>query len=869
MSLEIPSEIKQFLLVLRKSYFNESVFKENINHSLTNLEEHGLPLSIKVELNDVQIAQFGRVNLSKVWKSATLRFGNIECQIIAEKTTDEAAAEELWDPIVEVLKKSLAEHYNDRSGDAGVWKRNEESAKRKCSESVKRALVNNKKVAYVLLDVDGFGTAKTKLPTERDADALMARIASFFRENISMHALLFHPHGDEFEFIFIDSTEECVLDILHKFQNDFARHDFKRGENEAAIHLSVKMTIAFSHERMNHEIDPLSVMMETAQKVDFKKIKQRRFIHISGDKPETNGALKRDLLHHAIFDAYRGLDSEKVCHYGEGIQNQIANWLVSEADGADLNTALDELLMNFRIEVVSDGDFDSTNSICGRYIHTARLASILLHILLKRRFNGKGPANPNQKLAIRIENNDNKWTLAICEKDATGAMKDLVKCSNVVASAPLCIEAGYPWMPLLDGEGAGVRRYKMPAFSDAPNRNSPCLIICVGSANEYINENMRRWVAGLACIDDRPVTAGKLPDFWQSNIARIIGMVLENPNIRTIILVCRNRESIGLTRMYLRGASIAPQDTEAAEWLGDRISYIAQSTSLIEPDLRAFKDRKLKIVEVDAEMKEVENAVLSELTIDPAHITAVGERRKIEWPEAYPGDGDCPKPSFLASSLSDVYPCVLRALRHARVPRFTEPDGREIAELYSVRIELINPIVEVPRYWMHSDEQFKQYYRRAFEGVSSLFGARFYSWGAKDGGKGEDQVDSAITRTVEAIRANKVVRRIMIATSEPPGKEPDPLGLTTIHIMPRLIDSNWRIDIIWQWRSVEAIVGFPFSVYGTIRFSEEFVAKVRAKLAHNTDVRLGTVIYSAVSLHLFCDNADRAIARMIDLGSRK
>jgi hypothetical protein len=101
-----------------------------------------------------------------------------------------------------------------------------------------------------------------------------------------------------------------------------------------------------------------------------------------------------------------------------------------------------------------------------------------------------------------------------------------------------------------------------------------------------------------------------------------------------------------------------------------------------------------------------------------------------------------------------------------------------------------------------------------------------------------------------------------------PDQFDQPLGLCTIHVMPRFREERWHLDFQWVWRTVEALVGFPFSAYGSITWSREFYDDVRRELANRADtvdVDLGELTYVALSFHMFLDSGDREIARAIVL----
>jgi len=121
-------------------------------------------------------------------------------------------------------------------------------------------------------------------------------------------------------------------------------------------------------------------------------------------------------------------------------------------------------------------------------------------------------------------------------------------------------------------------------------------------------------------------------------------------------------------------------------------------------------------------------------------------------------------------------------------------------------------------------------------------------------------------KTVAALREKRPTRRIMLPINTAPERLDQPLGLSTIQVMPRWNDGRWRVDFQWIWRTVEALVGFPFSAYGSITWSKDFFEEVSVKLkqpAPTVPVELGELTYVALSFHMFLDEGDIEIARAI------
>jgi len=99
----------------------------------------------------------------------------------------------------------------------------------------------------------------------------------------------------------------------------------------------------------------------------------------------------------------------------------------------------------------------------------------------------------------------------------------------------------------------------------------------------------------------------------------------------------------------------------------------------------------------------------------------------------------------------------------------------------------------------------------------------------------------------------------------PDDGELSPLGLVSVRIAPRLRDDGPVLDASYSWRTVEALVGLPYSLYGSIMFAQELAAQIATRLptAVARTMRIGTISFIAQSLHLFTDPYAQRIARQV------
>ena len=92
-----------------------------------------------------------------------------------------------------------------------------------------------------------------------------------------------------------------------------------------------------------------------------------------------------------------------------------------------------------------------------------------------------------------------------------------------------------------------------------------------------------------------------------------------------------------------------------------------------------------------------------------------------------------------------------------------------------------------------------------------------------------------------------------------------PLGLVAVYIAPRVSQDGIVLDYSFSWRTVEAVVGFPYSLFGSIKYAEKILATVQERCAsvQRGRIKIGTLSYMAYSLHMFMDDAYTRIVRGI------
>lgn len=417
---------------------------------------------------------------------------------------------------------------------------------------------------------------------------------------------------------------------------------------------------------------------------------------------------------------------------------------------------------------------------------------------------------------------------------------------------------GRPLYPVGRAPIGAVQRLALAADETAADHLSPVLLLPIGDEAKAIADELTHLAAAVVDVDDRPARGGGLPDFWQSNLSRVIRAALANPNIG-FVLAIGDEKFAPLTMARLRA--------------GNELNFdeLQRRLSMNMADLSAFRDRGLTIATATANRSEVLRAI-EEITTTLAPLsfesrTAIDQlqrsRRRLAIARPNPTHRLDIMDGLRTKTLADAYPEALQLIRGAPDDyNQQEPRRGLFREATGFKVILTDPLNDrVPDYWAADSERLEGYYSETFKAPSGAFGRRL-SKGWNTGATSLN--DFAVTQTVDAATKRVPTRRINIPIL--PDELEHPLGLSSIQVMPRIHAGVGTLDTIFVWRTVDALVGFPFSAYGSIRWSQDFLEAVNAKLGAEAvagRLRMGTLTYIALSFHMYLHDGDVEIARTI------
>lgn len=356
-------------------------------------------------------------------------------------------------------------------------------------------------------------------------------------------------------------------------------------------------------------------------------------------------------------------------------------------------------------------------------------------------------------------------------------------------------------------------------------------------------------------VDDRPVRGGGLPDFWELAISRIMRTLARKPNIASVIVVHPSGEEFETVSRLMNTAT----------WETTHYMYKCCATKELVEAARRRIERCCQVISDEGQA----SAIISGLYDTPVELkstsaideppVAGGIVRNLRQRRRSLDQHGCTVPTALLA-----YPMVLEILRKSDgdggLP-IRDQDGLELTELCDFRIMLTDPTRDtIPSYFWKEEAGFERYYSSQFRDRKG----RFFCALNEDGAEGK-VLDHAAWAVSRPGKGSFSTRRAIIVLSHKPGGNPEamsPLGLVSVRLLPRPLTSGTiELNVSFTWRTVEALIGLPYSLFGSIRYAQHLRHELGVRIGMN--VSLGFVSYVASSLHFFRGDECGQIARRI------
>jgi len=367
-------------------------------------------------------------------------------------------------------------------------------------------------------------------------------------------------------------------------------------------------------------------------------------------------------------------------------------------------------------------------------------------------------------------------------------------------------------------------------------------------------------------IDARPTIGGNLPDFWEAALSELIELLSEHSFLRHII-VCGKKEHGEIFCDVLKNSD---------QWGKGNYSYTFLAKKIRQPieRIQACQERLKNAVQfIDDDNEQLISAIVSICQIDkwypclPNHKSDDHRRflkRSLSYEKVRLGIQD----GCIVDTLEEAFPTTLEILRNCPdnlcLSCIHDQAGRELRELPNFKVVIKKPNSKhVPEYYEEDQHKLENYYQSVLGNDDAFFQKHLKASGQYDA------VLKHIIRLISADGLQYATRRAILVVphiiSDP--NDITPLGLISVYIAPRIMEGEVVFDFSFTWRTVEAVVGFPYSLYGSIRYAEQILETVRQecdKIRGMAErLKMGSVSYLAYSLHMFLDNSYLRIVRGI------
>lgn len=685
----------------------------------------------------------------------------------------------------------------------------------KSEKTIKKWIEKEKAVAFLMLDLDHFKEVNTKYGHEKGGEVL-SEFSHILFNVIAGRGILIHNNGDEFNLLFSYEDYTEVVELVYEVYRAVNGHEF------AGV-TDVKLTMAVG-----------IWLIDKKEKIDYKRIREKA--EEAYDPKGANCVKQRDSI--------RISRSE-----GEGLYGN-----------PSIKLSLIRVIGNIYDKKLFNNIYlDYISRMVGQLSDYAELQKIIDGFITW--------VNPQLGAYIRTTSVKTQWdTKAEFSRSEIGlaVLCGLLK-KNVDKIISFKIKQG-----VLEIAIDNTPVYKLEQIENSEDiewNNSECkrmekgvdyrktVLVQVGYNRALrIPENI---FCKVVRVDARPTIGGGLPDFWAATLAALITNMKENDNFSDIV-ICGDTENASSLTKYL---------SEIDSWDEKKINYFSKKTYKSYRDIIYFQNKfkeRVKILQNENEMIEHVYKVYStmkNLSHECKKKNDVKNRfmdRNMSYERITLEISD----GCRVKSIAQAFPTVLEILRReeSRNKKIIDQAGRELIELTDFKILLETPTKEkLPEYYRYDEIQLEQYYEQNFENAEGLFRKRLNK---------ENQIGEMIAHVVSAVKGNEVYatrRAILVVHNEIiESNSYSPLGLVSVWLAPRFYEGRVIVDYSYVWRTVEALVGMPLSMYASVRFSERLTQMINEKIDDDSNmIEIGKVSYIAHSLHMFTDRESMDIVRGI------
>ncbi len=689
----------------------------------------------------------------------------------------------------------------------------------KCNDTLQVWLKKGRKVAVFMIDLDHFKEVNTKY-NHKVGTAVLSEFSRLLFRVTNRKGILVHQNGDEFDIIYPYEKAYEVISFAAQLYQSVKRHIFKDAED---ILLTMAMGIHLVEEEM--EFGRAREEAENAYAPKTGNVEKHRDsirIH-KNQKGVTYGWPSLELAFVRVWNS----------HDDQLFHNPYLDYVVKLTE----ESKLDEIQQNVENFLKWVKPTWTNNIRCtakeSDWDTEAEFSDAELGLAILR-----GIFNKPEILEKRIGFSINE------------SVKVAVDGESVFTH----------------GENHG-EEFQWEGFRDKATKEKSDIrkTILIQAGSKSVNLPIDIFYK-VVKVDTRPTSSGSLPDFWEGAISELISLMKNQPNLVNI-LIWGDVDNTQKVLFYLNNIKKWSSDSKEQDF---QYRYIARKTCRTVEDIMLFQEKFAEHIvwcnsEEDIIIHTYKALSVKAKSMSFSEDTVPNSRfleRKLSYTKIQLNITD----GCRAESIEVAFPTVLEILRNAYRDnperKMLDQNEEELFELTNFKIVLEKPTYKkLPIYYYYDQKKLNLYYGETFGDGKGLFRKPLEESG---------QIDGMICHIIEAIdskRQYETRRAILVVPNViEEDKGYSPLGLVAVWVTPRLADGKITIDYSFTWRTVEAIVGLPYSMYASVTFAEEVTQMIREKVKHtdiSESINLGQVSYIAHSLHMFLGEARMNIVRGI------
>jgi len=704
-------------------------------------------------------------------------------------------------------------------------------------QTVESCIQRRRCCSLMFCDLDGFKKLND-VHGQDVGDRVIKEFGALLEYSLNQSAILLHDGGDEFIALLPDANPAEAAMLAYSVARAVSAYDFKVGDLPVSISFGIASTnepeavptYDWLYKRAMHALKKVAKVGEKAK---------ARF-YSGPEIPEGATSISRQILtSHCLVKSAAANEFPFRNVWLNCLSATIVGQLRTSSDIVTIAACVDKFLLWAKFQpptttkrlassVSQEDDVDTTASIL-----PIDVAFSVIHSLL--RWSSVFGTNSLSQKSLQIQYDDDGKHAKVSCLDGT-----VVWSSDLSILMNNCFDVGSLW--------------NRPVDSVCPQNLARAILVQIGHDQPRIPLGL---FLERIIVDDRPTRGGGLPDFWEATLARLIEQTLRQPNVDAVY-VLGDKSYAKQTIDNLRAINSWPEhDAQMAYKTGLSVRQIRSAALILKERVHFPQDENELLDHLSGILRDP--FPFHKIPDDIDIRTVPFLRRELELDTlALSREDGC-----RVSTIAEAYPVVLEIARKTGANEtITDQAGQVLRELIDFKVHLLTPSQNlIPSFYKSEETSFEEYYLSQFVSPTGLFGKVF---------NGTEQLEYVLTHLGNIMKNSSqqfsTRRAILVVPHEVgPDKELAPLGLISIRIIPRFVRSRPHLSFSYTWRTVEALKGFPYSLYGSVRFSQHLTQMLKERLPDEVarQVDFGTISYIAHSLHFFLDDYGQNIARRI------